>query len=92
MPFWSRIDSGVHTTDNKLSVHIHTHGRQRHDSIISHASSALGDNDTANLVTLKDIEPGDVGLDYQKMTLDDILDSLPGKKLHRSINPIDSGI
>ena len=80
MPFWSRIDSGTHANDSSLSVHIRTHGRQRHDSIISHVSSALGDNDTADLVTLKDIQPGDADCDYQKMTLEDVLNTLPGEK------------
>ena len=79
MPFWSRIDSGTHANDSSLSVHIRTHGRQRHDSIISHVSSVLGDNDTADLVTLKDIQPGDADCDYQKMTLEDVLNTLPGE-------------
>lgn len=70
LPVWARLDSGVHSSDMTLNVHIRTHGRQRHDSLISHGSSVLGDNDTDQLVTLQE--------EHEFDRLENVLRKLPG--------------
>jgi len=70
MPFWARLDSGTQLTDSKLDLHIRTHGRQRHNSIMSHNSSVLGD-DTRPLVTLSHVN--------EYGSLEQVLSTLPGE-------------